>query len=204
MDNYERFKEYLAIALERFKEIDKKETIRLVSHLDADGIAAVSIMMKALNLDNRKYSISIVQQLTADVVRSLAKEPYNNYVFTDLGSGQLSDIKKHLAGKNVFIFDHHQPDDEKAANIVHVNPHLFGIDGSGEISASGVVYLFARCLNKKVEELAAYLTKELPNHIYKEDNILYPMATQVIPNEKWEGMKRECDKIGYCCFTLEI
>ena len=60
---------------------------------------------------------------------------------------------------------------------------------------------------KKVEELAAYLTKELPNHIYKEDNILYPMATQVIPNEKWEGMKRECDKIGYCCFypgNLEI
>lgn len=57
---------------------------------------------------------------------------------------------------------------------------------------------------KKVEELAEYLTKELPNHIYKEDNILYPMATQVIPNEKWEGMKKECDKIGYCCFTLEL
>ncbi len=154
MDKYERFKEYVGISLERFKDLDKSETIRLVSHLDADGITAVSIMIRALNLDNRKYSVSVVQQLTADVVRSLAKEPYNNYVFTDLGSGQLGDIKKHLAGKNVFIFDHHQPDDEKAANIVHVNPHLFEIDGSGEISASGVVYLFARCLNKKVEELA--------------------------------------------------
>jgi len=172
MDNYERFKEYLAIALERFKEIDKKETIRLVSHLDADGISAVSIMSRALNLDNRKYSISIVPQLTSAVIKSLAKEEYNNYVFTDLGSGQLSVIKKHLAGRNIFIFDHHQPEDVKAANIVHVNPHLFGIDGSKEIGAAGVVYLFARCLNKKIEELAHIAIIGAIGDLQEEDGFL--------------------------------
>ena len=54
---------------------------------------------------------------------------------------------------------------------------------------------------KKVKELAEYIIKELPNHIYKEDNILYPMALKVIPENKWAKIKADCDKIGYCCFT---
>src|SRR3989344_9177288 len=55
---------------------------------------------------------------------------------------------------------------------------------------------------KKVKEIAEFLIKELPDHIYKEDNILYPMAVEVIKEkERWEKMKKECDKIGYCCFT---
>ncbi len=155
MDKYDHFKEHVAISLERFKEIDKKETIRLVSHLDADGICAAAIMVKALNTDNRKYSLSIVQQLTEEVMQGLSKEPYNYFVFTDLGSGQLSSIKKMFVGKQVLILDHHQPEKIKLTNnIVHVNPHLFGIDGGKEICGSGVVYLFARSLNKKIDDLA--------------------------------------------------
>jgi len=54
---------------------------------------------------------------------------------------------------------------------------------------------------KKVKELAEYIIKNLPDHIYKEDNILYPMALKVIPESKWSKIKADCDKIGYCCFT---
>ena len=55
---------------------------------------------------------------------------------------------------------------------------------------------------KKVKEIIEFLIKELPEHIYKEDNILYPMAVEVIKEkERWEKIKKECDKIGYCCFT---
>jgi RecJ-like exonuclease len=155
MDKYDQFKEHLAISLEKFKEIDKKETIRLVSHLDADGICSGAIMIKALNTDNRKYSVSIVQQLTNEVIDSLSKEPYNYFVFTDLGSGQLSYIKKKFVGKHIFILDHHQPEKvQLSSNIVHVNPHLFNIDGGKEICGSGVVYLFVRSLNKKIDDLA--------------------------------------------------
>ncbi|MBU0628424.1 MAG: DHH family phosphoesterase [Nanoarchaeota archaeon] len=155
MDKYNQFKEYISISLEKFKEIDKRETIRLVSHLDADGICASAIMIKALNTDNRKYSVSIVQQLTKEVIDGLSQEPYNYYIFTDLGSGQLSHIKSKFVGKHVFILDHHQPEDVKiSSNIVHVNPHLFGIDGGKEICGAGVVYLFVKSLNKKVEDLA--------------------------------------------------
>ena len=85
MDGYKEFEEQTKRVADEFNKIDKKETIRLVSHLDADGIAACSILIKALNDDNRKYSISIVQQLTKEVIDDLAKEKYKYFVFTDLG-----------------------------------------------------------------------------------------------------------------------
>ncbi len=53
----------------------------------------------------------------------------------------------------------------------------------------------------KVIELGKYLTKELESHIFKEDNILYQIALQVLSTEEWEKVKKECDKLGYCCFT---
>ena len=54
---------------------------------------------------------------------------------------------------------------------------------------------------EKVISLGNYLTKELESHIFKEDNILYQIALQVLTDREWEEVKRECDKIGYCCFT---
>lgn len=54
---------------------------------------------------------------------------------------------------------------------------------------------------KRIKTITEYLGKELPNHISKENNILYPMAIQAIPKKEWVKIKKECDKIGYCCFT---
>jgi len=58
-------------------------------------------------------------------------------------------------------------------------------------------------LRRKVIELGGYLTRELEGHIFKEDNILYQIALQVLAPEEWEEIKKACDKIGYCCFTPE-
>ncbi len=155
LDNYERFKESVKQATERFKKLDKKEKIRIVSHLDSDGISACSILINALNLENRKYSVSIVQQLNRKVISEISKENYSCFFFTDIGSGKLKDIKSLLAGKDVFILDHHDPEEvDISNNIIHVNPHLFGIDGTKEISGAGVVYFFAKYLNKKNEDMA--------------------------------------------------
>lgn len=54
---------------------------------------------------------------------------------------------------------------------------------------------------QNIENVGNYLVKELGNHIYKEDYILYQMALQTIEPEAWAEMKGRCDKIGYCCFT---
>jgi len=155
MDKYGEFKEQIKNACEEFKKIDKNETIRLVSHLDADGVSACSIMIRLLNNCNMKYSVSIVQQLTKDVLKGLGLEPYNHFIFTDIGSNSLSDINRVLNGKKVIILDHHTPEKvEKIENITLVNPHLFRIDGGKEISGAGVVYLFASMLDKKLEDMA--------------------------------------------------
>jgi len=151
--SYEEFKEHIKKCAEEFKKVDKKEVIRLVSHLDADGISASSIMIKLLNKDNRKYSVSIVKQLTKDVINGLRAEPYNCFIFTDLGSGQINEVRKSLSGKKLFILDHHQPE-SFPDDVVHVNPHLFGFDGSMEISGAGVVYLFAKAIDSEIEKMA--------------------------------------------------
>ncbi|MEW6523331.1 MAG: DUF438 domain-containing protein [Bacillota bacterium] len=52
-----------------------------------------------------------------------------------------------------------------------------------------------------VEEAGEYLVKELSEHIYKEDDILYPAAVDAIPPYAWVEIKEQCDAIGYCCFT---
>ncbi|MBI3026490.1 DHH family phosphoesterase [Candidatus Woesearchaeota archaeon] len=155
MDSYEKFDEQLRNAAEEFKKIDKKEVIRLISHLDADGISACSIMIKLLNNDNRKYSVSIVQQLNSSVLSQLASEPYNCFIFTDIGSGLIRDIKELLKSRKVFILDHHSAEkNDDAGSIVFVNPHTYGIDGGKEISGAGVVFKFACAVDKSMEEFA--------------------------------------------------
>jgi DUF438 domain-containing protein len=55
---------------------------------------------------------------------------------------------------------------------------------------------------KKLDAVAKFLVLTLRDHIFKENNILYPAALQVIPEaEVWQRMKLACDGIGYCCFT---
>jgi len=155
MDPYGQFDESLRNAAEAFRNVDKKEVIRLISHLDADGISAASIMIKLLNSDNRKYSVSIVPQLNRAVITQLASESYNCFIFTDLGSGLLSEIQELLKGKKVFVLDHHTVEESaKYEDIVFVNPHLFGIDGGKEISGAGVVFRFACAVDKAMEDIA--------------------------------------------------
>lgn len=153
MDKYEEFKLAAAGAAEKLKELDKKETIRIVSHLDADGISACAILIKSLNDLNRRYSISILTQLNEKTILNLKNEKHKHYVFTDLGSGQINLIKDHLGDKNIFILDHHEiPDHEKLPeNIVHINPHIYGIDGSREVAGAGVVYFVSRNLAKDLK-----------------------------------------------------
>lgn len=69
-----------------------------------------------------------------------------------------------------------------------------------ELSQHPERYEFAS-LVKQFEEASDYLVRELTNHIYKEDNIIYQIALQTIDREEWARMKKRCDEIGYCCFT---
>ena len=155
MDSYELFKEDIQKVVEEFKKIPKSEVIRVVSHFDADGISSASLIVKLLNNDDRKYSLSIIPNIKKEIVEEFARESYKYFIFCDIGSGVLSQIEQMFDGKKVFILDHHKPEKlDSKDNIFFVNPHKFGIDGGVEVSGSGVVYLFCKAVDKNMEEFA--------------------------------------------------
>lgn len=45
------------------------------------------------------------------------------------------------------------------------------------------------------------LNEMLQSHFFKENNILFPTAMQVVTKNEWPDLRREFDEIGYCCFT---
>ena len=155
MENYNLFSKAIESAVATFKSWDQSQPIKLVSHLDADGISASAIVINLLKLENRKYSITILPQLAKEDILQLKGENFNNYIFADLGSGILDNIQDILTDKNVLILDHHEPVQcELPENITHINPHLFDIDGSKEISGAGVSYLFTEKANPLAKNMA--------------------------------------------------
>ena len=45
------------------------------------------------------------------------------------------------------------------------------------------------------------LTDLIPNHFYKEENILFPTALKLITDKEWQEIKASMDDLGYCYFT---
>lgn len=65
---------------------------------------------------------------------------------------------------------------------------------------SGLSYFeFAR----RIKAFADYFSKEYPDHICKEDNILFPIALRALPEKKWEELASECGRSGYCSFPAD-
>lgn len=54
---------------------------------------------------------------------------------------------------------------------------------------------------KRLVEVALRVCELLPSHFFKENNILFPSALQVIKDTEWGEVRKEFDEIGYCSFT---
>lgn len=67
------------------------------------------------------------------------------------------------------------------------------IDNSTRISFSD----FKEQLSKLISSIKSILDA----HIYKENNILFPVAQRVITEREWIDIREDFDEIGYCCFT---
>lgn len=70
--------------------------------------------------------------------------------------------------------------------------------------ATGAGTMEFKSFKDQLDIATAYIAEHLRDHIFKENNILYPTALQVIADQQvWDSMKLRCDEIGYCCFTPE-
>ena len=136
-------------ATDMLKEhIEKDEVIRIISHNDADGISSAAVIANALAEENVQFHTTIIPRLKDDIVNQLRHEKYNLFIFSDMGSAFVNEFNSYKS--DVIIADHHQVSDAEAdSNVVHINPHLFGIDGSRDLSGAGSSYLAIRDLDKK-------------------------------------------------------
>jgi DUF438 domain-containing protein len=55
----------------------------------------------------------------------------------------------------------------------------------------------------QLDEVVSVLVPMFREHILKVNNILFPMALNVIDDDDvWLRLKNDCDKVGYCCFAM--
>lgn len=149
------FLDSAAKAAETISEIVTRDgLIHVFSHLDADGIAAAGIVGKALFRLDARFRMQITQWIDEKIAGEIVSEKPELIVFSDFGSGYIDFLKEKLPEAKIVILDHHEIIGGESANIVQVNPHLFGIDGARDISGSGVAYFTAKAMDKANADLA--------------------------------------------------
>lgn len=112
--------------------------VRVISHLDADGLSSAGIITSLLRRLNVPFHLSVVKYVDENMIEGLRKENYGVFLFLDLGSGEL-ELLTSLSGR-VFVIDHHKPS-SSGGSISVLNPFLEGVDGDAEVSSSGICFL---------------------------------------------------------------
>ncbi len=113
----------------------------VVHHYDADGVSSGAIAVGAMRDAGKKVRSLSLSKLDDSAIELLSKE--KEVIFTDLGGGN----KRVNELADVLIIDHHET---SGIDKLQINPMLFGIDGSDELSSSGAAY----CVFRSRDELA--------------------------------------------------
>ena len=130
------------------EHIENDSVIRIISHNDADGISAAGVLANTLAEENVQFHTTIIPRLKEDIVNQLRSEKYDLFIFSDMGSPFIKEFNTYK--HDVIVADHHQVENTDCeSNVVHLNPHLFGIDGSKDLCGAGCAYLTVRDLDKK-------------------------------------------------------
>ncbi len=119
--------------------LEDSDDLLVVSHIDTDGLASAGIASRALDRIQMDHDVMFLKKLGSGELDKIEEKGYSTVLFTDFGSGVLDQIKNY--GFIPVVVDHHQPmgDDFR----FHLNPLVFGIDGSAEISGAGATYFLA-------------------------------------------------------------
>lgn len=123
------------------------DEILIVTHVDADGVTAGAIAVSALERAGKEFSVKFVKQIDENVIKEILDLNPNLVWFTDLGSN----VEEEKL--NRVVTDHHRF--KIRFHDFILNPHLFGLDGSIDISGAGTAYLVARSLDKRNVDLSA-------------------------------------------------
>ena len=170
--------------------IELGHTVRIISHRDADGITAGAILAKAIAREGGSFQLSIVKQVSEELIKELAEERREIYVFSDLGSGSIELIDKYLDFATVVVIDHHPPEKESFSVESHllVNPVPFGANSVRDLSGSGAAYFVAKEMNRDNRELAYIAIVGAVGDMQEIDGTFHGMNLDIIEDGKKLGI----------------
>ena len=155
MERLNEFISSFSLAIEVFKHnAEQDNSVRILTHNDADGVASGGILSKASKRYGVPFKITVEKRLDDIVLHSVAEEKPSLLIFSDFGSGYLSQIGKAFPDTDILILDHHLSIGDNPHKVIQINPLIQGIDGARLIAASGICYLFAKTLDEKNIDLA--------------------------------------------------
>ncbi|HWO96108.1 MAG TPA: DUF438 domain-containing protein [Bacillus sp. (in: firmicutes)] len=107
----------------------------------------------------------------------------------------LLDIDKHYSRKENLLF----PYLEKYG-IYGPTQVMWGVDDGIRDAIKGVKQKLMNYNGEKKAVLAGvyFVIREVSEMIFKEENILFPMALQTLTEDEWVKIAHESDEIGYC------
>lgn len=140
--------------------------VTVVGHIDADGITATSIAFKSLQEQRIDVQYNFIKKIDENEIKRINRIESDGVLLVDLGSGYAS----KLDHPGLCIADHHEVDpagrprsrkkgqvnllDFDTGDSRHLNPHLFGFDGSKELSGAGAAYAIAKAMDGRNRDLA--------------------------------------------------
>jgi single-stranded DNA-specific DHH superfamily exonuclease len=137
--------------------VDQEKRFLLVSTKDADGIAATILLLHYFYLNNAEAHAVYLENINKETIKDLyATFPEDAFIFVDSGSGFTGWIKA-FANRETFIIDHLFLEEKERVikgTIYQVNPRIFGIDSSREISSSGIAYFLLKKLGHEFREIS--------------------------------------------------
>ena len=131
--------------------VDAAGRVRVFCHYDPDGTTSAAILARALLRRGKRFQATMSHAFDREALARLQGEENELLIVSDMGSGQL-DLLEALKGPTV-VLDHHKPLRD-SGSIVHVNPHLVGIDGTREMCGSTTTWLLALALDEANWDLA--------------------------------------------------
>src|SRR3989344_9066750 len=144
-----------------------EEPIRIISYLNTDGLAAMSVLTSTFKQANLRFSLSGVKHLNQKIFDSLIKEQYKIFVFINPDIDFLEGISEFSTkAKQIFIFDCKKVNSSiKKDNITIINPTIFGFDKT-ITSFAGLVYLFVKIFDQenKLAHIALIGASESPHN----------------------------------------
>ena len=179
---------------------------------DKLGIKAKSIKLPAL------HPISILKEEHKVIKRNLRRLKHTLEKMKTAGSFDKAkpyiNTLKELSHFFLETEKHHQREEEGifprlVAHGVTEPPEIFKEDHAEfKAKKKKLNEIISDMKNKNFEEflglvtpIVEFLTKNLEEHIYKEDNILYPMSLETLGKAEWKDVRKKFDIIGYCCFA---